>query len=48
MNSFGVVKGFHVLEDAELCLVDILEIFELGPFMLERPEEKSRSVTALS
>ena len=29
MNSLGVVERFDVLEDAESCLSDVLEGFEL-------------------
>ena len=39
MNSFCVVKGFDILEYAQTRFVEILKLFELGPFVFQRPEE---------
>ena len=39
MNSFCVVKGFDILEYAQTRFIEILKLFELGPFVFQRPEE---------
>ena len=35
MNSLRVVKGFDVFEDAQSRFIEILKLFELGPFVLQ-------------
>ena len=39
MKPHGIVKGFDVLEHAQVSGFEISERFMLGPLMLEGPEE---------
>ena len=39
VQSYGVVEGLSVIEDAQPCLLQISEPLMIRPFVFQRPEE---------